>query len=241
MMMQAYKQRLGQAAKLLERSLAIKMANQPEKEDEYSSMALRRRSSIGEAEPSEGEPMYPVECCGELERLGQVYAAAGDLKEAKRTLRLAIASRHREVLAARRAKDAVIPGHARQVWLTDPSAPHCPCASLCMSFKCARKSAGLRLAGELLTLQRAGRSRQQPGACRTLCFSRPRPSASWSARFVVSCLRLLSDVAICGVGRRFPRCSARHLCFERVAAGVAAETASCAHDKSCVAANRRPF
>ena len=113
--MQAHKQRLAQAAKLLERSLSIKLLHQAANEDTMGESLLRGRSAAVAADQGGEEQVYPLESCAELQRLGQVYAAAGDLKEAKRTLRLALQSRHGEVLAARHAKGAVIPGHTRQV------------------------------------------------------------------------------------------------------------------------------
>lgn len=106
----AFKVRLNEAAKLLERSLAIKMLQKQTASNAGASVGSFRALA---SRDNDEEDLYALECCPELERLGQVYGIVGDLKGATRSLTSAIATRQREIRNARQAKDAVIPGHSR--------------------------------------------------------------------------------------------------------------------------------
>ena len=101
-----YKMSLNKAAKLLERSLSIKQESRLNQDAHEVPGRMSRATSDSEA--------YGVNCCTDLEMLGQVHGALGDMKEAKRMLELAIETRQREIADARAAKAAVIPGHTRQ-------------------------------------------------------------------------------------------------------------------------------
>jgi len=122
----SYSQRLQQAVKLIERSLSIKQEHQREER------LARGAKAYPHLQPAAGLPKmsavsgcqeaghyastndYPLEACPELQRLGQVYGALGDIKEAERVLTSAIALCQREVQEARQAKRDVVPGHTRQ-------------------------------------------------------------------------------------------------------------------------------
>jgi tetratricopeptide (TPR) repeat protein len=128
----SYIQRLQQAVKLIERSLSIKLEHQREEGQARAAKAyphleqaaaLRMVSAVsgGQEAGHYGSTAgygstdgYPLEACPELQRLGQVYGALGDIKEAQRVLTSAIALCQREVQEARQAKRAVVPGHTRQ-------------------------------------------------------------------------------------------------------------------------------
>jgi len=85
----------------LHRSLAIKILH-------YEQENAANGSGSGSGTPKTSYPrrqlpaeldqeIYALDCCPELERLGQIYGAAGEMKNATESLSLALASRNREV------------------------------------------------------------------------------------------------------------------------------------------------